>query len=264
MRLAFSQNMHFTLAVLVLGCTLLLTPSQGLAWQELEPGLDFAEFSFLEREKAISVLRIDPSQFHFILCAASAKSEAKPLSQWAHDYALLAGINASMYLKDGITSTGYLREKEHVNNPRIHQRFGAFFVAQPKKQGIPSAAILEREDPNLQEKLAQYDLVIQNFRLIGQGGQILWPKSGPLHPIACVGQDKDGKVLFILCKIPTTAHALAEELLKLPIKLSQAMYVEGGLEAELFVRGVNTASEERYFPFLKIHPALPNVLGLRK
>lgn len=234
-----------------------------LGWQRLETGLDFAEFAFLEQEQAISVLRIDPERFHFVLCSAQAPDGAQSLPEWAKQYDLLAAINASMYLKDGKTSTGYLRHKEFVNNPRIHRGFGAFFVASPKDPSLPKAAILERDEPDLFQKLAQYDLVVQNFRLITRTGRIPWPKIGPTHPIASVALDQNGHVLFILCKIPVSAHALATELLRLPLKLACAMYVEGGFEAELFVRGIDTNDEETLFPFLKMHSLLPNVLGVR-
>lgn len=233
------------------------------AWQNLESGLDFAEFALGRQDQAISVLRIDPGHFHFVLCSATSPDKAQTLPQWAKQYELLAAINASMYLKDGQTSTGYLRHKDLVNNPRIHHGFGAFFVANPKKEDLPKVAILERDEPGLFKTLDQYELVIQNFRLITRQGRIPWPRSGPAHPIACVGIDRNGNVLFILCKIAVSAYALASELLKLPLELSSAMYVEGGFEAELYVRGLDTKDEETLFPLLTIHAKLPNVLGIR-
>ncbi|MBO4336236.1 MAG: phosphodiester glycosidase family protein [Desulfovibrio sp.] len=253
----------FAWAELVL-CTLLLgLPQPSHGWQRLESGLDFAEFALAGQDKAIAVLRIDATKFHFVLCSADTPKMARTLPEWARQYDLLAAINASMYLKDGKTSTGYLRHKDLVNNPRFHQGFGAFFVANPKNQALPQAAILERDEPDLFRKLDQYELVVQNFRLITRQGRIPWPKTGPAHPIACVAMDHNGNVLFILCKIAVQAHTLASKLLQLPLMVSSAMYVEGGFEAELFVKGLDAKEQEALFPLLTIHSKLPNVLGVR-
>ena len=46
-----------------------------------------------------------------------------------------------------------------------------------------------------------------------------------------------GRVLFIHARTPWPVHELVNALLALPIDLRQAMYVEGGPEAQLFVRG---------------------------
>ena len=37
----------------------------------------------------------------------------------------MAAINASMYLPDGVTSTGYMRQDDYINNKRLVRRFGA-------------------------------------------------------------------------------------------------------------------------------------------
>lgn len=97
------------------------------AWTQLEPGLAFGEFQLNDSEARLTALRIDPARFDFILCASSQDGRpARALSDWGEQYDLTAAINASMYLPDGSTSTGYMRQGGHVNNKRLVQRFGAF------------------------------------------------------------------------------------------------------------------------------------------
>lgn len=109
-----------------------IDPKGRAAWTELEPGLSFGEFQLNESETRLSALRIDPDRFDFVLCAASRDGRpARALNDWGEQYDLTAAINASMYLPDNSTSTGYMRHGEHVNNKRLAQRFGAFFVAGP-------------------------------------------------------------------------------------------------------------------------------------
>ncbi|MEI3478052.1 MAG: hypothetical protein V8Q84_01855 [Bilophila sp.] len=59
------------------------------------------------------------------------------LGEWARRKDLVAAINASMYLPDGVTSTGYLRAGDVINNGRIASLFGAFFVAGPDAGDLP-------------------------------------------------------------------------------------------------------------------------------
>ena len=90
------------------------------AWTQLEPGLAFGEFQLNDSEARLTALRIDPARFDFILCASSQDGRpARALSDWGEQYDLTAAINASMYLPDGSTSTGYMRQGGHVNNKRL-------------------------------------------------------------------------------------------------------------------------------------------------
>jgi hypothetical protein len=158
-------------------------------WQELEAGLRFAAFVSTRAEHAtsIDILRIDPAVFRFSLHSAGAERAAShSLAAWAEREELVLAINASMYLQDYVTSTGYLRYGAQVNNPRIHSKFGAFFVAEPETPGLPLAAILDRERDPWEARLPLYRLVAQNYRMIDTEGKTLWLPGGPEHSIAAI------------------------------------------------------------------------------
>lgn len=198
-------------------------------WLELEPGLDFGEFRLDPEEAKITALRIDPDRFDFLLGSSSRMDgKTRTLGQWARDIDLAAAINASMYLPDGSTSTGYMRHGEHVNNPRIAGRFGAFFVAGPKRVGLPRAAIIDRDMPDWRKILEDYDLVVQNYRMINSKRRILWSPGGPLYSISAVAQDGKGRILFLHSRSPVEAYSFAQQLLHLPLDVRTVMYVEGG------------------------------------
>lgn len=250
-------------------CTTLLTllplHLSASSWQPLDQGLEVLVVPFEGVEQAITIVRIDPEHFHFFLCTAAAEqSSSRTLREWAVEKDLACVINASMYLTDGRTSTGYMRQGPHVNNPRISRRFGAFFVAHPDRTGLPEVDILERDTADLPEILKHYELVVQNYRLISRDQRILWPKAADRHAVAAVGVDTHGSVLFIFCRTLVTPHALAQELLTLPLQLRSAMYVEGGSQAGLFVRAHTKGKDMQRFPFLDFEPELPNVLGIRR
>ena len=255
-----------------------LLPAGGLRgaaaplWEELEAGLQFASLpAQTENAASIDMLRIDPALFRFSLHSASAGDPAPhSLPAWAEREKLALAINASMYLPDFVTSTGYLRYGSHVNNPRIHNKFGAFFVAEPDTPDLPQAAILDRECDPWEKYLPRYRLVAQNYRLIDTNGRVLWLPGGPEHSIAAVGQDKQGHILFIHCRAPMTGEAFAAALLRMPLALRSLMYVEGGSQAAMLVSCPRLRrlwlgkSSVAFWSPPEGGGALPNILGARR
>lgn len=245
------------------------------SWITLEQGLDYAEFSRNDGTSGTVVfLRFDPKAFTFALHSISEQGgPALTLHQWADKHHLVAAINASMYLTDGSTSTGYMRHGEHVNSKRIVNRFGAFFVAElreaknlgpvtaseaeaiakmahalepdaspPAPEGVedlpalsPPATLLDRDMDPWQTELPKYVTVVQNYRMINGQRRVLWSPGGPLYSISAIGKDGAGNILFIHCREPIEAFKFATLLLQLPIDIRTVMYVEGGAQAGLLV-----------------------------
>lgn len=239
-------------------------------WQELEPGLEFGDLKLNASDSRLAVLRIDPEKFDFILCSASEDGQApRSLSKWANEKGLSAAINASMFLPDSRTSTGYMRSGGHVNNGRIMDRFGAFFVAGPRKPGLPSAAIIDKDEAGWRDKLQDYDVVIQNYRMTNAQRRILWAPGGPHYSISAVAQDGSGRILFLHARSPIEAYSFVQQVLHLPLDARTIMYVEGGAQAGLLVQsgGLHRELTGPHAPSLLItgnfKASLPNVLGIR-
>lgn len=239
-------------------------------WQELEPGLELGEFTLGEEPGVITALRIDPQKVEFVLCSAGQdKSGLRTLGDWARAKDLAAAINASMYLPDGRTSTGYMRQGDYINNGRIAGRFGAFFVAGPRKPGLPRATIIDKDMPGWRELLDNYELVIQNYRMINSNRKILWEQGGPDYAISAIAQDGAGRILFLHSRKPVEAWTFAARLLELPLDARTVMYVEGGAQAGLLVQsgGMKKELGAPHAPSLLItgnlRAVLPNALGVR-
>lgn len=255
-------------------------------WRQLEPGLEYGEFPFIATpyeapsgearppRATLRVVRIDPALFEFVLCAASDGGVPLPLGRWADHERLVAAINASMYLPDGRTSTGYLREGEHVNNARHGGRLGAYFLAGPdalaRASGAPSALVLDGTRVKMDVFERHYRLVAQNFRMIGEDRRIVWaPDSRPVA-VAAVAQTGDGHILFLHCRQPVEPYVLAQRLLNLPLDVRTVMYVEGGAQAGLLLRSGGMLMELYGRSAAAIllgdppAPSLPNVLGIRR
>lgn len=239
---------------------------QQLRWLDLEPGLEAVDIPLMD-EAHLSILRIDPTFFDFVLCASSQHGALHSLSRWSDIFGLTAAINAGMYLPDIRTNVGYLRDGSHVNQKRVSQRPGAFFVAGPEEASLPAVAILERGDPHWQH-LDHFRLVIQNYRMIDSQRNILWQQGGPPSAIAAVGEDGQGHILFIYCPEEVDPYYFCRWLLDLPLDIRTVMYVEGGSQAGLAVRSVTAnrdlgGSIQGFLQGLVQKAKLPNVLGIR-
>ena len=247
-----------------------------ISWRNLAPGLEMAEFALDLAEAGgltasaprLVALRIDPARYVFTLHMAS-EDGLHSLPALAKKHGLLAAVNAGMYLPDGKTSTGHLRSAAHVNNPRVAENFGAFFVADPKNSALPPARLLDRVEDDWRGALDAYGLVMQNYRMNTVQGRVIWKKEDRAHSIAVLSQDKTGRILFLFCREPVQAVAFATVLLNLPLNLRTLMYLEGGSEAALLIRagGVDEVLVGRYAsgwgPSGSRDIPLPNVLGIR-
>ncbi len=88
--------------------------------------------------------------------------------------------------------------------------------------------------------------------------------------MAAVAMDKAGRVLFVISRSPFTVHDFINILLALPLDIHNAMYLEGGPKASLYISANGTQIEQigRFETiFLESDtnaPALPlpNVIGV--
>ena len=240
------------------------------AWLPLGAGLDFGEFRLDGQNAKVTILKIDPDYYDFVLYNSSNDgSEPRTLEKWADEKDLVAVINASMYLPDNGISTGYMRSGLHVNNGRIVKAFGGFFLAGPRERGLPYAEILDREDPHYPARLDKYETVIQNYRLTNAKRHILWPPGGNPYAISAIGQDGSGNILFIHSQTPVDVYGFAQHLLHLPLDIRSILYAEGGAQAGFLLRSPHLSRDlagphaPSFLATGNMKARLPNVLGIR-
>ena len=90
--------------------------------------------------------------------------------------------------------------------------------------------------------------------------------------MAVLGQDKSGNILFIHCRSPYPVHDFIDILLKLPLDLYNAMYLEGGPEASFYLdhKGLHVERMGSYETGFTEHDAnnryweIPNMIGIKK
>jgi uncharacterized protein YigE (DUF2233 family) len=210
-------------------------------WQALEPGLDVLELDGPAIEGAegrITVVRVDPARFDLRLLASSAPGEGDRRSAraWAYRSGASAVINAAMYQEDYRTSVSLMRTGDHVNQRRL-SKDKAVLAFDPIVSGVPAVKLVDRDCERLEDAAARYGTLIQSIRMVSCDGKNVWAPSDRRFSAAAIGLDRSGRVLFIHARTPWPIHDLVEALLAAPLELAQAMYVEGGPEAQLFARG---------------------------
>ncbi len=276
--LSFLTRKRFFLFFALAACLLAgAVPATADAFRVLEPGLSLAVISYhteLGSSEELVLLRADPAMVDLDLLISSELGIAPLTPQaWAENYGLSAVINASMYLDNVNTSTGYMRHNGFLNNPRVVTRFGAFFVSGPvagaKNTELPAAAVLDRDADDWERLLPLYNTVVQNFRIINAQGVVLWTDNNRRHSISALGEDEDGLLYFIHTPGMVSVPELVRLLYGLPIIFTRLMYVEGGHPAALHVQTsrLTRTWAGRYANFISDPAAaspLPNVIVIRR
>jgi hypothetical protein len=216
-------------------------------WQALEPGLELALLdgpSGAPGDGKIAVVRVDPTRYELRLLNASAPGEGALFTAraWAAKAGAAAAINAGMYGQDYRTSISLMRTRGHVNQRRI-SREKAVLAFDPLERAGPPVRIIDRECEDLDRTAHGYGTLVQSIRMISCQRKNVWASSPRRFSAAAIGLDGKGRVLFIHARSAWPMHELVDALLALPIDLRQAMYVEGGPEAQLYARGAGREIE---------------------
>ena len=239
------------------------------AWVALEPGLDLGEFPATRPsdrgDSIVRVLRADPSRFDLRLMNASAPDQERALTarEWCARGGLVAAINASMYQTDQRTSVSLMKTATHVNNPRL-SKDRSVLAFDRLDASVPPMALIDRDCDDFESLRGKYGTLVQSIRMISCRGANVWTQRPQRWSAAAIGRDAQGRVLFIHARSPYSTHDLIDILLELPLGLERAMYVEGGPEAQLYVRSggrerewVGGEDNHRAWP-------VPNVIGIAR
>jgi len=222
------------IAALLAGLALpaLADPPSG-EWLLLEPGLELGEFE--ASGDLITVLRIDPELWDLrLLSAASIEGGNRSLRAWCEEFELVAAVNAGMFATDYLTHIGFMGCGDEINNGRVnaYRSVAAFDALQPD---IPRFRIFDLDETDFEEIRGSYRCHVQNLRLVKRPGENRWPQQEKRWSEVALGEDGEGRVLFIHSRAAHSMHDLTRLLLSLPLGLVAAQHLEGGPEAQLFL-----------------------------
>ncbi len=241
----------------------------GDSWRTLEPGLELADFSVIDDDRALHVLRIDPERFDLVLLNSTAPGEGElnTARSWARDHDLVAAINASMYQQDYRTSVSLMRTREHVNNTYV-SKDNTVLAFDPIADDVDRVAIIDRTCEDFATIRTLYGSLVQGIRMVSCHRNNTWSQQRRRHATSAIGLDAAGRILLIFCARPLSTHDLINRLLAEPLGLERCMYTEGGPPSQLYV---NAGGEEHEYVGGIVGGArlgdaypVPNVVGVRR
>lgn len=268
------------LAAILCGLAARAVTERTADWKLIAPGMDLkwlvAGTPSAVGDSKIAVLRIDPTKWELELVGQSRTGDpsGRTAREWAKKHELAVAINAGMFATDYKTHVGYMEYQGHVNSSRVngYQSVAAFDPRNPEKR--PPFRIFDLDEPGitLQSIRQDYASLVQNLRLIKKPGTNRWSKQEKMWSEAALGEDREGRILFVFSRSPFSMHAFNGELLSGGIGLVALQHLEGGPEAQLYLKVGDTELElsgsyEASFgqdDGNAIAWPIPNVLGVRR
>ena len=265
------------LSLLLFDCGYLQNERTGLTWLHLEAGLSLGTFtdskSAGKEQAAIYILKIDPQFFDINLyCASQFDKQSHTMRGWAQQFDLIAVTNAGMFATDLITSVGYLKSGGHLNNSKINSSHKCIFACQPLDSTVTPVKIIDLTCDDFQSYENRYYSFLQSIRMISCRGKNVWEPQEDSWSIAALGMDSDGQLFFLYSGFPRSVHEFIEILLDLPLGISSTMYLEGGIQAGIYLSAggitIDLPGENRSEILLnndsQMGRPLPNVIGVRR
>ena len=212
-------------------------------WQELEKGLNYASIPLKMKSSVgnskVDILKIDPLFFKFELIAAGEqKKDSKKADEWCKEKDLLAVVNAGMFKLEGDykTCTGYMKNYSYVNNPTLNNKYRNVLAFNAKDATVPAVQIIDLSCQDWGVLKNKYNSFSQGLRMIDCNNVNSWQLQQKKWSMVLVGEDKEGKILFIFVRSPYRVHDFVNQLMALPINIKRLMYLEGGPEASFCLK----------------------------
>jgi len=245
-------------------------------WKKIDKGLYWGIFDSPQKaelgDSKITIVKIDPNYYSFKLLSASEhNNERLTTKDWSKKFNLIGTVNAGMFQKDLITHVGYMKNSQHINNPNL-MNDKAVLGFNASDSTVPEIQIIDRECQDFNTLKKKYNTLIQNIRVVDCNQKNVWRQQDKKWSMIVLGIDKNGNVLFIFCRSPYSVHDFINILFTLPISLYNAMYLEGGPEASMYLSSLYielnlSGSFETGFTTtnaFSVPLPIPNVIGFVK
>jgi hypothetical protein len=240
--------------------------------KQLGPGLKVQQVPLSVTPAAgppcIDLVRADLAKHRLRVLTAAREGRSQPAPVWRENFRLIAVINAGMFHSDGDPVALIVEDGVAVSND--NKKYLGYLAFDPIAKTDPAALLAGRDCTNfsLDDLRKRYRSIVQAPRLLGCTGEALPWQDKKQYSSAAIGLDRAGHVVFIHARAAITMTELAKALGALD--LTGALFLEGGPEASLVVRGsdgelARVGSYETSFVENDANQSfwwLPNVIGL--
>jgi uncharacterized protein YigE (DUF2233 family) len=219
-------------------------------------------------DPCFDVIRADLTHYQLRVLTKAQEGSSLPAPQWRERYKLVAVTNAGMFHAQGAPVGLVIQDGVAVSNDNT--KFLGYLAFDPRSPSDPPAIITGRDCPgfDLTALRTRYRSIVQSGRLLGCAGEALSWADTKQYSAAAIGLDRTGHAVFIHARAAVHMTELAKAVSALG--LSGALFLEGGPEASLVVRGtkgelVRVGSYETSFVENDENKSfwwLPNVIAL--
>ena len=203
--------------------------------KELAPGV-VVERATVADGTCLTLARIDPKRHRIVVRTAAADGGTRAAPRWAKDFGLVAVTNSSMFLPNG-RSIGLLASAEGVNNGKDNAKLGGFLFFDPVDAKDAPVLMTGRTCPgfDLEALRKRYRGAVQNYRMLEcDGSPIAWADEKTYSAVA-LAVDAEGRVVIIHSRAPHKMTDFTRLVATPALGIRQALYLEGGPEASLYV-----------------------------
>jgi hypothetical protein len=251
-----------------------------IPWINLMDGLQYAELDAPEKsvvnDSKLTIMKVDARKFDFeFLTASEHDQRMRTAEEWAKEFDKNIIVNAGMYCYNKIHSNkGYMKNYNHLNNPKKSTYFNAMLAMHPKDKKKPPFEIIDITHQSWEKVKNQYYSLCQGMRMISCEGEGMAFVKRPDQSCSMIltATDAQENLYIIFTRSPYTHRAMIGFLQGLPLNIRTTVYLEGGPETSLYVNTgdtviakygsyvSNTCDNDDNDHFRKI----PNVIALRK
>jgi uncharacterized protein YigE (DUF2233 family) len=228
------------------------TPPQ---WQAIGQGLVFARVEVIQNGQVVenlTVVKIDPASNAFRVF----HGEPQAITVWQEELQAPIVFNASYYKGDGQPCGLIIADGKPIG-PANNRQMRGMFVAEPKGMSpdLPRATILDLLTTRIDPQKLPWTQGVQSFPLLlDYKGKIRVRNSDKKSHRTVIATDRNGNILvFNTAGRFFTLFGMAEFLKASKFDIDSALNLDGGTEAQLFIK---TKDFEFYSP-----PTWENSIG---
>jgi uncharacterized protein YigE (DUF2233 family) len=204
-------------------------------WQSIAPGVEYREFKIEQgnRSERLRIARIDPARTRFRVLYDPDRP--RRVSEWLSESSALVAVNGNFFDPQN-HALGLVIQDGQRRDGVVYQGFGGMFAV----SGDEVRVRWNVQEPYNGEPLTY---ALQNFPMLvlpGGSANLEIDDNGRASPRTAVGQDRSGRIIFVVSPIPTfTLTEFSQWLAASDLDLTVALNLDGGTSSGLVLRSGN-------------------------
>lgn len=266
--------------LLVVAATLLageIAQAGELQWDRLREGLSASVWApgaaCHDDIPPVFLVRVDPERFRFATYHYADERLRAPvlIQDWHTRTGAMVLFNAGLF-DEGYSYLGLLIKDGRLLGSRRHPTWHGLFVAEPVVPGLRQARVVDLAMETFPLEPPAYREAAQSLMLLDRRRIPRVQRTGKRAHQLVLGEEEDGHILLMKTSSAVPLWELADCLRRMMPHVRQAMAMDGGASADLFIASslVDRSGQGGVLPAWDVlvdgkglgHIALPAVIGI--